>query len=488
MSYRYGEREQMELFPPSIEEYISPQDPVRVYDAFVEYLDFQDLGIELDPNKIGNPAYDPKTMLKLLVWGYSYGIRSSRKLERAVYHNVSFMWLMGGMKPDHKTIANFRTENKLALKKVLKQCARLCLKLGLIEGNTLFVDGTRIRANASIKRSYTKEQYEKYLKELDERIEHILSESERIDQEEQDQESLVKLSQELQNREVLRERVKELLQGFEQEYAPKTINATDPDCNRMHSIQGTHASYNVQSVVDEKHGLIVHVDAVSDNHDIYQLSNQINQANTILETPAKRACADSGYADVEQLQHLAEQGIELIVPSQRQASEKKPKPFDKSAFRYDAKDNCYICPEGQRLTYHGFEVGKHRFVYRMPNASTCLSCKHFGVCTSSERGRKVSRSLYEESALRFEEHYQKPQSQAIYKLRKSKVELPFGHIKRNLGVNAFLLRGLEAVRAETSLLATCFNLSRLINLIGIQQLIQGLGRLRMPKEVLALSG
>lgn len=121
----------MELFPPSIEGYISSEDPVRVYDAFVEYLDFQGLGIEIDPHKIGNPAYDPKTMLKLLVWGYSYGIRSSRKLERAVHHNVSFMWLMGGVKPDHKTIANFRTDNKLALKKVLKQCARLCLKLSL---------------------------------------------------------------------------------------------------------------------------------------------------------------------------------------------------------------------------------------------------------------------------------------------------------------------------------------------------------------------
>lgn len=136
----------------------------------------------------------------------------------------------------------------------------IMLKALLIEGNTLFVDGTRIRANASIKKSFTKEQYEKYLKELDERIEHLLTETERIDQEEHDQESLVQLSQELQNNRVLRERVKELLKEFEQEDLPKTLNATDPDCNRMQSTLGTHASYNMHSVVDEKDGLIVHAD------------------------------------------------------------------------------------------------------------------------------------------------------------------------------------------------------------------------------------
>ena len=148
MAYRTGEREQMTLFPKSIEEYVIQDDPVRAYDAFVEALNFTELGILLNDNKIGTSAYDPKAMVKLLVYGYAYGFRSSRKLERAVNHNVSFIWLMSGLKPDHKTIANFRKNNKSALKNILKQCARLCIKLGLIEGNTLFVDGTKIRANA----------------------------------------------------------------------------------------------------------------------------------------------------------------------------------------------------------------------------------------------------------------------------------------------------------------------------------------------------
>jgi len=125
----------MELFPQSIEEYVAEDDPVRAYDAFVESLDFNELGIKLDENRVGNSEYDPKSMLKLLLYGYSYGFRSSRKLERALYHNISFIWLTCGLKPDHKTIANFRRSNKGLLRNAFKQCVRFCLKLDLIEGN-----------------------------------------------------------------------------------------------------------------------------------------------------------------------------------------------------------------------------------------------------------------------------------------------------------------------------------------------------------------
>ena len=134
MAYRYANRKQLQLLPPSIEEYITPDDPVRAYDAFIEALDLEELGFSLDPQKVGNPQYHPKMMLKLLVYGYSYGIRSSRKLERAAYHNLSFIWLTSGLKPDHKTIAEFRRKNRTSLAKVLKQCAYLCIQLNLIEG------------------------------------------------------------------------------------------------------------------------------------------------------------------------------------------------------------------------------------------------------------------------------------------------------------------------------------------------------------------
>ena len=176
MAYRYGNRIQMAFLPPSIEEYVEQSSPVRAYDAMVEALNFDELGIEIDSGKVGNPQYDPKSMMKLLVYGYSYGIRGSRKLERETHYNLSFIWLMGDLKPDHKTIAEFRRKNKSAIAKVLKQCAQICIKLDLIEGNTLFVDGSKFRGDASIKNTWTKEKCEKVLKKIDSRIEEILTE------------------------------------------------------------------------------------------------------------------------------------------------------------------------------------------------------------------------------------------------------------------------------------------------------------------------
>ncbi|MFQ6009126.1 MAG: transposase [Candidatus Zixiibacteriota bacterium] len=182
MAYRYGNRPQQLLLPSSIEEYVLADAPVRAYDAFVEALNFDELGIELDSGKVGNSSYDTKAMLKLLIYSYSYGVRRSRKLERETHYNLSFIWLTGGLKPDHKTIAEFRRKHKEALCKVLRQCARLCLELDLIEGNTLFVDGSNVRANASLSHHWTEARCVKRLQEIDRRIEEILAACERTDE------------------------------------------------------------------------------------------------------------------------------------------------------------------------------------------------------------------------------------------------------------------------------------------------------------------
>src|SRR3989339_421803 len=176
MAYKCGNRAQTTFLPSTIEDYVGKQDPVRVYDAFVDSLDLGALGISLDI-KAGADEYFPKTMLKLLVYGYSYGIRSSRKLERACHHNLSFQWLMGGERPDYRTIARFRSKYKAAIAKLLKQCVRLCLKLDLIEGNTLFTDGSKFRANASINNHWTKERCQRRLEKIDKQIDQLLEDA-----------------------------------------------------------------------------------------------------------------------------------------------------------------------------------------------------------------------------------------------------------------------------------------------------------------------
>lgn len=180
MSYRCGNRDQISFLPASIEESVGTDDPVRAYDAFIDAINITEIGIVYDESLVGNSAYDPSAMLKLLCTAIHME-RSSRKLERAVHYNLSFIWLIGGLKPDHKTISKFRRENQEALKMLLKECARVCLKLGLIEGNTLFVDGTKLRANASLANTWTVERCEQALKKIDKRIELILKEREDTD-------------------------------------------------------------------------------------------------------------------------------------------------------------------------------------------------------------------------------------------------------------------------------------------------------------------
>jgi transposase len=473
MAYRYGDRKQTILFPQSIDEYIPQDAPVRAYDTFVNALDFDQLGIKIEPDKVGCPQYDPLAMLKLLVYGYSYGIRSSRKLERETHYNLSFIWLTGGLKPDFKTVAEFRRNNKKALVNVLKQCARLCVKLGLIEGNTLFVDGSKIRASASINSSWDEDRCTKRLAKIDERIAQILSECEQADINESRESSLVKMKEELADKEKLRARVLDILNTLKAE-DKKSINATDPDCVKIHGRQGSHAGYNAQTVVDEKHGLIINSDVVNENNDLHQFSEQIKQASATLDKKPDTACADSGFSDIDELEKVEKEGIKVVVPSTRQASDKDRGPFDKSSFEYDSASDSYICPAGKILRYRRTNIQKEHKEY-WADGGTCKKCPSFGLCTKCSRGRKITRMLKEELRDKLERQYEQPDSQAIYNLRKQKVELPFGHIKHNLHVSGFLLRGLSGVRAEMSILSSCFNIARMISIIGVSQLITRVG-------------
>ncbi len=423
MAYRYGDRQQCGLFPQSIEDYVGKEDAVRVYDAFVESLDFKELGIELDEGQVGNSEYDPKAMLKLLVYGYSYGVKGSRRLERECYHNLSFMWLMGGLKPDHKTIAEYRRRRKGALKQVLKQCVQLCIKLDLIAGNMLFVDGTKIRANAGRGKNHGREWYDKRLKELDARVEKLIDESERVDAEQAGLGSSVAMGKELAQAQRLQNKIKQASKTLEESGREK-INLTDPDCAVMHSVQGSHASYNVQSVVDDQHGLIVHAEAVNQTSDVNQFAEQIDKGNQTLSKPCEVAVADAGYADTSELKKIDEQGIQVVVPSRRQAlHDKEEKPFSKSQFRYDKEKDCYNCPQQNPLAYESSDAKSGRRYYRIAKPGLCQSCVHFGACTTNKQGRRIMRLELEDLKEKLEAQYEASKGSMIAEKRGPSIPL-----------------------------------------------------------------
>lgn len=474
MSLRQGNRKQMELLPASIEQYVSEEAPVRVYDAFIDALDFKKIGINESPLKEGNPSYDPRAMLKLLVYGYSYGVRSSRKLEREVYYNLSFIWLMGGLKPDHKTIAEFRRKNKEALKKALTQCVRLCFRLDLIAGNVLFVDGSKIRGNASIKNSWDKKKCQQVLAKAEKKIEEALAEAEAIDEEEAGQPSLVAATNKLKDAQDIKQQVKQIEEELEASER-NNLNTVDKDCVRVNNFQGSGAGYNAQVVVDDQNGLIVSCDAVSNNNDLGQFSVQIEKAQAVLEKPPQVAVADSGYAFIEDLAKIDQKQIQIIVPSQRIASGRETGRYDKRNFHYEQAEDCYYCPQNQRLIYNSLNRKRFGKVYLIEKADNCFNCSAYGQCTKSKKGRTIVRLNHEELLEKLEREHGLSQNQAIYKRRQEKVELVFGHIKRNLGVSSFLLRGLAGVGAEMALLSLSFNIRRIISLLGIKNLI---GRLQ----------
>jgi len=461
MAYNLTDRQQSMLLPSIIDDYVSVEEPVRAYEAFVDALDFQELGLPLMPR--GNAdEYYPKAMLKLFIYGYAYGIRSSRKLERACQHNLSFMWLMGGLKPDYRTIARFRQQHKEILRKVLKQCVRLCMKLGLIEGNALFIDGSAMRADASMKHTWDIKRCERHIQKLNERIDHLVDEKESEDSDAEQEENLSKLKEQLRDKKQLKEAVEEFTKSTQR----KSLNTTDPDSVNTKGRQGTHAGYKAQIIADGKHGLIINSDALSHSQDANELHGQVQGAQEVLGQKPKVVCADAGYYSPEDLSKI-DNTITLVVPApetMRQERTEQSNPFNKEQFIYNADTDTYTCPAGKLLTHSGNRDEGRVYLAR---SKDCHSCIHFGICTKrQQKGRSIIRMNHEVLQQRLKATYKSVAGQAIYKLRQQTVELIFGHFKRNQSAGQFLLRGRLGTNAELSLLSTCFNMARMITLMG----------------------
>ena len=222
----------------------------------------------------------------------------------------------------------------------------------------------------------------------------------------------------------------------------------------------------MQSVVDDKNGLIIQADATDSPTDHKQLSKQINYAQEIIGKKCDVACADAGYSDVDDLKELDDQGIHVVVPNQAQASDKEPKPFSKKEFIYDETRDQYQCPEGHSLRKSSYNKRKNQYSYRITSKKLCKGCRHYGQCTTDRKGRTIKRLVNEKLRNKLAAQYETPEDQEIYTRRKTRAEHPFGHIKNNLGIKNFLLRGTEGAQAEVSVTSTCFNIARMITLLG----------------------
>lgn len=463
-------REQQLLFPAALDDYVGADNPVRFLDAFVASLDLRALGFQKAvAADTGRPPYHPGDLLRLYLYGYLHRLRSSRLLERECQRNVELIWLLRALRPDFKTIADFRRDNADALKKVCRQFTLLCRKLNLFGGELIAIDGSKFKAVNARDRNYNETKLRELIANLDAKIEKYLRELDQGDDD--DPAEGPKLSRAELERKIaaLRERqddYEELAGQLDEDQ--KQVSATDADARLMRTRQGADVCYNVQSAVDSRHKLIVAHDVVNEVTDVNELAPLAVEAQEAIGVKTLAAVADKGYYNQSQVARCLAHGITPYIEKTDTSANTKRGLFGKSKFTYDAGRDVYVCPARQELTYRFSTTEKDREL-RYYRAKNCRHCALKSRCTRNQANRTITREaqehLMEAMAARVK---QKPW---LMKLRKALVEHPFGTMKRAMNAGYFLCRGLTAVRAEFSLTVLAYNLKRVLNLLGVAALM-----------------
>ena len=466
------DRGQSTLFPECLEDWIGEDNPVRVIDVFVDQLDLAELGFRgVDPERTGRPSYHPSALLKLYIYGYLNRVQSSRRLERDAARNVEVMWLTGRLVPDHKTIADFRKDNGRAIRKVCARFVELCRKIGLLTRASVAIDGSKFKAVNNRDRNFTRAKVERRRAQLEESVARYLGQLDTADRHEPSEtlalkttrlkEKLAKLESEMQRLAAIE---KQMLTSPDQQ-----ISLTDPDSRSMAtSGRGSGVvGYNVQVAVDTKHHLIVTHEVTNVGTDRSQLANVAKETKTTLEATSLDVVADRGYFSSGQILACEEAGITVTLPKPMTSNSKTEGRFGKQDFRYLLEEDVYICPAGERLAY-SFTTEENGLVLRRYSTNACRRCAIKQSCTTGKE-RRITRweheHLLETVQRRLDEHPEKMRQ------RRETVEHPFGTIKARMGATHFLMRTLPRVAAEMALHVLAYNLTRVMNIMGIQPLM-----------------
>jgi transposase len=477
MGYIEGiDRHQQVLFPEALDDYVAADHPVRVIDEFVAGLDLAKLGFgRATPAAEGRPGYDPRALLSLFIYGYLNRVRSSRRLEAETHRNLEVIWLMRKLRPDHKTISEFRRQHTAVLKKVTKELLLICRDLELLDSTLVLIDGSKIRAVNSRERNYTAVRVEKLLRRIDESIAKYLADLDRQDRQEQGMTGTTdpELPKKLEK---LRARQKELQEIQEQvRETGNQVSLTDPESRRM-KMRGDHdVCYNAQIAVDPKHHLIVAHDVTNEVTDVEQLAPMALAAKEALEVEQLDVAADRGYHNGADVVICEENKITPYVPAPQTSRNEKAGLFTKEDFTYSEERDAYRCPAGhwlQRRTQT--RTKKDRVLGYYSNAEACRSCPMRSQCTTSKVARRIMRTPEEVQVEAMRRRVAaRPELMAR---RKAVVEHPFGTIKREGDAGHFLLKGLQGVGGEFSLSVLAYNLKRVMNTLGVKCLLEALRR------------
>ncbi|EAQ67746.1 Transposase [Marinomonas sp. MED121] len=471
-NYRKTEnRAQFSLFIDHLDQHISDVNPVRAIDAYIDTLNFDQLAVDVykpSSSLRGQPAYNPADLLRLYLYGYLNGIRSSRKLEKECRRNIELMWLIKHQRPSYKTIANFRKDHHKLLIQVNRDFVLLCKQLDLVGGELIAIDGSFFHGNASKQSILTKNRLTQQLKAIEQKVQDYHAMLDALDNEESEEGSLdnIKLDELTTKQANLNQMLKELAQSGNGQ-----LSRTDPDARLLFKRGAKIAGYNIQAAVDDRHHLIIASDVTNDGNDQKQLYPMSKRSKETLGVDKLTVLADAGYYETANLHFCTESQITPYVPiPNKSASIKKQNRFTRDHFQYNATNNHYICPEGKSLIPSSSLTIKHNKKQQLyiSHSKDCKNCFKKDQCLAKDTTRrKLYRNEYE---FAIDEHKRRMerQGEGKMKLRGAIVEHPFGTLKMKAGWQHFLVRGFKKVRGEWSLMNLAYNFTRVLNILGIK--------------------
>src|SRR5712672_2912772 len=463
---------QSTLFPECLGDWISEDNPVRVIDVFVDELDLAGLGFSgVEPEVTGRPSYHPSVLLKLYIYGYLNRVQSSRRLEREAGRNVEVMWLTGRLAPDHKTIANFRRDNGRAIRQVCARFVALCRILGLLTQASVAIDGSKFKAVNNRDRNITRAKMERRMAQIEESVARYLQQLDTADRQEPSEalkiktsrlkEKIAKLKEQMQRLEVLKV---QMLATPDQQ-----ISLTDPDSRSMAtSGRGSGVvGYNVQIALDTEHHLIITHEVTNDGSDRAQLANIASQAKEVLGVDELEAVADRGYYSGEEILACDKAGIAITLPKPMTSGIEARGRFGKQDFIYLSDEDAYRCPTGEKLKYY-YTNEENGQKLRRYWTNACRHCALKQRCTTGVQ-RRIARWEHEAMLEAVQKRLDKnPQAM---RQRRETVEHPFGTLKMRMGATHFLMKRLPKVATEMALHVLAYNLTRVMNIMGIQPLM-----------------
>ena len=472
MPVREMNREQIWLLPPTLDELVPFDHPARFVAEFVDALDREEwakLGVDIEGDPLGAPAYHPRALLSVWLYGFMTNVRSCRKLEAVCRDQIPYLWLTGWQHPDHNTLWRFYQRHRRSMRELFKRTVRTAVTVGLVDLAMQAVDGTKLAANAALQRTLDAEKLRKLLDRVESTIRELEAQNEGGDDG-----APARLPKKLANQKALRQRVRQAMEDLPERERPSRykrpnrINLTDKDARLMQTRQGVVPGYNAQAMVSplaEKSGtsgmLVTALDVVDEANDTARLTPIVEQAEEVTGVRVPMTLADAGYFAGKHVAKFHRRGHQVVMPDMARPTNH---PYHKDQFSYDEENDRFICPHGQRLPSAGHKDNKSKKarVYRIESASICRDCPAFGVCTTNALyGRTVEIGIHEAALRRHRSWMATEEAKRAYRRRMALVEPLFAILKNQLGARRFTLRGMDNVKAEWTMVATAFNLRTL---------------------------